>query len=53
MAIETAIGRWLACSVHPQAAWRVMALRGRALLVGTYFGAAYLAALMVLIVVAE
>jgi hypothetical protein len=47
--IETAIGRWLACSVHPQAAWRVMRLRGRALLVGTYFGAAYVAALTLLL----
>jgi hypothetical protein len=47
--IETAIGRWLACSAHPEAAWRVMRLRGRALLVGTYFGAAYLAALVLLL----
>ncbi len=53
MTIETAIGRWLACSVHPQAAWRVMRLRGRALLVGTYFGAAYLAALTMLLFVAS
>jgi type II secretory pathway component PulM len=53
MTVETAIGRWLACSVHPQAAWRVMAPRGRALLVGTYFGAAYLAALTLLLVAAR
>jgi hypothetical protein len=49
--IETAVGRWLACSAHPEAAWRVLRLRGRALLVGTYFGAAYVAALMVLLTI--
>ena len=52
MSIETAVGRWLACSAHPQAAWRVMRARGRVLLVGTYFGAAYLVALTVLLTVA-
>jgi hypothetical protein len=52
MTFETAFGRWLACSVHPHAAWRIMRPRGRALLVGTYFGAAYLTALMVLLTVA-
>jgi len=51
--IETLIGRWLACSVHPQAAWRVMRPRGRALLVGTYFGAAYITALTLLLTVAR
>lgn len=50
--IEAAIGRWLACAVHPQAAWRVMPCRGRALLVGTYFGAGYVAALTLLLTVA-
>lgn len=48
MPIETAIGRWLACSAHPHAAWRVLRPRARALLVGTYFGAAYLTALTAL-----
>lgn len=51
MTVETAIGRWLACSVHPQAAWRVLRPRGRAILVGTYFGAGYLATLTLLSVV--
>lgn len=51
MTFEKALGRWLACSVHPQAAWRVMRPRGRALLVGTYFGATYLAALVVLLTI--
>lgn len=49
--IETVIGRWLACSVYPVAAWRVMAPRGRALLVGTYFVIGYVTALTVLVVV--
>ena len=48
MVVETAIGRWLACSVHPCAAWRRMRRRGRAILVGTYFGAGYLATLALL-----
>ena len=52
MNIETAIGRWLACSVHPQAAWRGMRPRGRAILLGTYFGAGYVTALMLLFTVA-
>ena len=53
MTIETAIGRWLACSVHPQAAWRVMAPRGRALIVGTYFAAGYVTALTLLLTAAR
>jgi hypothetical protein len=52
MTLETAIGRWLACAIHPQAAWRVMRPRGRAFLVGTYFGAAYVAALTALLAAA-
>jgi hypothetical protein len=48
MRLDLAIGRWLACSVHPHAAWRACGARGRALLVGTYFGAGYLATLALL-----
>ena len=50
MTLETALGWWMACTLHPHAAWRVSRLAGRALLVGTYFAAGYLAALTVLIV---
>jgi hypothetical protein len=53
MTIETALGRWLACSVHPQAAWRVLRPRGRAILIGTYFSAAYVTALMMLFITAR
>lgn len=49
MTMETALGRWLACAVHPHAAWRVTRLRGRAVLVATYFGIGYLVALTVLL----
>ena len=51
MTIETRIGRWLACSAHPQAAWRILRPRGRAVLLGTYFGAAYIAGLTLLLTV--
>lgn len=49
MTVETALGWWLACTVHPQAAWRRLRPAGRALLVGTYFGAGYVGALMLLL----
>lgn len=45
------LGRWLAMCVHPAMAWRRVSRRGRALIVGAYFGAGYasvLAALLVL-----
>ena len=48
MTLETALGRWIACAAHPHAAWRILPATGRALLVGTYFGIGYVAALFVL-----
>jgi hypothetical protein len=51
MSIEVALGRWMACAVHPEAAWRKSRARERALLVVTYVGAGYLATLIVLITV--
>ena len=49
MTMDMALGWWLACTVHPQAAWRRLRPKGRALLVGTYFAAGYLAALTLLL----
>jgi hypothetical protein len=49
MTLERALGWWLACTVHPQAAWRALRPAGRAMLIGTYFGAGYLGALAVLL----
>jgi hypothetical protein len=46
--MERALGWWLACTVHPQAAWRALRPSGRALLIGTYFAAGYVAALTML-----
>jgi len=48
MTVERALGWWLACAVHPHAAWRALRIRGRVVLVGTYFWAGYLGALVVL-----
>jgi hypothetical protein len=49
MTLDVALGRWLACAVHPYAAWRALRPSGRAMLIGTYFGAGYLGALMALL----
>ncbi len=49
MTMERALGWWLACTVHPHAAWRALRPRGRAVLVGTYFVAGYLGALTILL----
>jgi len=51
MSVEVAVGRWLACAVHPEAAWRKSRARERALLVATYIGAGYVATLIALITV--
>ena len=48
MTPDIVIGRTLACCAHPAAAWRRMSGSGRALIVGTYFAASYLAVLTVL-----
>jgi len=49
MALETFIGRGLACCLNPTAAWRVLPATGRAMVVAAYAGAGYLAALVVLL----
>lgn len=51
MTLETALGWWLACTVHPQAAWRALRPVGRAMLIGTYVGAGYLGGLIALLAV--
>ena len=51
MSFEIALGRWMACAVHPAAAWRKSRARERALLVATYVGAGYVATLIGLITV--
>ena len=48
MTPDIVIGRTLACCVHPSAAWRRLSGSGRALIVGSYFAASYLAVLTVL-----
>jgi hypothetical protein len=49
MNADVVIGRTLACCVHPSAAWRRVSRSGRALIVGSYFAAGYLAVLTVLL----
>ena len=49
MKVEMAVGWWLACAAHPQAAWRTLRPAGRMALVGIYFAAGYVGALMVLL----
>ena len=49
MGLETALGWWLACAVHPYAAWRALRPSGRAVLLGTYVGIGYVGGLMVLL----
>jgi hypothetical protein len=51
MSFDIALGRWLAWTVHPEAAWRRLRLRGRAVLVATYVGAGYVATLLALLAV--
>jgi hypothetical protein len=45
-----ALGRLLAYCAHPTLAWHRLPLRGRALVVATYFGAAYALTLAVLLI---
>jgi hypothetical protein len=49
MTMDVVLGWWLACAVHPYAAWRRLRPAGRARRVGTYFGLGYVGALMVLL----
>ncbi len=46
--VERLLGRSVAFCVHPYAAWRRLPVRGRALLVGAYFGTAYTVVLVLL-----
>lgn len=47
---ERLLGRSLAFCAHPAAAWRVLSRPGRALVLGAYFTAGYLAVLVSLLV---
>lgn len=51
MPLDLAIGRMLACCVHPSAAWRRLPLKGRLLLVGAYFSASYVTGLLTLLLI--
>jgi hypothetical protein len=50
MSTEILAGRLLAVCVHPLAAWRVLPWSGRLVLAAAYFGAAYLGALAILMI---
>jgi hypothetical protein len=50
MPIEIAIGRWLAVCAHPVRAWRIAPRSVQAVIVGTYFGMAYVAVLSALLI---
>jgi hypothetical protein len=39
--VPVIVGRALACCAHPVIAWRVLPLSERLVVVGAYFGAAY------------
>ena len=45
---DIALGRWLALCCHPICAWRVRSTRVRAVIVSSYFTAAYLGVLLLL-----
>lgn len=49
MKLEVVIGRTLAYCAHPAAAWRVLSGRGRAVVVGAYAAAGYVAVLAALL----
>jgi len=51
MAWERRLGRSLAFCCHPAAAWRVLSPSGRGLVVSAWFGASYLAVLVLLIAI--
>jgi hypothetical protein len=48
--LDVALGRLLACCVHPAASWRRLPPAGRALVVGAYFVAGYATGLLALLV---
>jgi hypothetical protein len=47
--LDVAIGRAVACCVHPAASWRRLPASGRVLLVAAYVSASYVTVLMVLL----
>jgi hypothetical protein len=49
MPVELVIGRWLAWCSHPVAAWRVLPMSGRVLILTSYFVSSYAAVLLALI----
>ena len=49
MEFDVTLGRWLAFVRHPQAAWRRLDVRRRAVLVGTYAGIGYAGTLVLLL----
>ena len=51
--LEIMIGRGLAMCAHPNAAWRVLSVGQRMLLVGAYFAASYLAVLVSLLMLQQ
>lgn len=48
---DIAFGRWLAFCVHPVCAWHVRSTAVRAVIVSSYFTAAYLSVLLLLTLV--
>jgi hypothetical protein len=46
---EIVLGRFMACCVHPVAAWRALSTSGRCLLALAYAAVGYVAALMTLL----
>jgi hypothetical protein len=51
MPLDVAIGRALACCVHPSASWRLLPASGRVLLVAAYVSASYVTVLAALLAV--
>jgi hypothetical protein len=51
MPLDVAIGRALACCVHPWASWRLLPASGRVLLVAAYVSASYVTVLTALLAV--
>jgi hypothetical protein len=49
MPFDIIIGRGMACCLHPMAAWRVLTKSGRALVVGAYASAGFVATLAALV----
>jgi hypothetical protein len=50
MPLDVAIGRALACCLHPSASWRLLPASGRVLLVAAYVSASYVTVLAALLI---